>query len=797
MTNRLLLGLGWTICFAGFSTFVTTCQSSSQEYTEGMSGLTYALEADGLVRLQIDHPDEPLFLRVHLELPQDSQLQADETVVYGVNVTTNSLDGDSHSQDLWLRSRVSLDDVGEPTLIGPQSDRSVTDGRHLELDLKPLLGNGGQVAFSPLLNHPESRLLLRVERQPKALQMRLPWLGGAILSSRTARFTALPWTSLTREEIQRIWADNRRPLSAVALKGDTVTLIRRGEVTPSPLARIEPTRLSPGQSTTMTLQGPCSLTVSAQSLVENEGVPADWMPTVERIQGRAPNGEDRISASAIEVPTGSLWSVHWTAPEDRSGLELSFLADSGKACVWGQLTGSVWEKDLAPETRRFTAWSLETAEELLVPVASGSGRGVLVVEARPHYPSDWVPDPSPSAPLNTILRYQFEDQAGNVMGTGRAAVEQTTEPYDRRIEPHTGWMGKVTRLSLQHPPQATQIRFQTEGALDLRFLVPIPVEEERGAVYALPSGWTAQNAPWNLAPYVSLTPLQSDALLDNQRLVRFDATVKPRKVLRSRPEGAQDTRVLIPEGQRLRHGVLEAVRRPGAWRSWHRTALSRTTRVNVPETGILRVDYRTNAVEPGEFQLNCDGQEFVQPLNAGAGTLRLSGLKPNWNLCRLSAPSGEYVVDAPGSGRRMARRGLYRLTDRLKVEVDVPIGGTTVFVRAYTKTGVRASPVTLKVDGGRPRIRSGSVRFPTTPIQRRTPQPVERSAQLIDQERGQLQAHKGLFITLGDDLIPGKHTVEVSLPEGADPIFVRFDSSAAPLSETNTLRHWYVDGGAP
>ncbi|MEC7242505.1 MAG: hypothetical protein VXW32_14815, partial [Myxococcota bacterium] len=531
--------------------------------------------------------------------------------------------------------------------------------------------------------------------------------------------------------------------------------------------------------------------------VSQEKLPMEWGPEVERIEGPAPNQVVQISSTSVEVPPGSLWTVHWEAPVELSGLDLSFEAPNGKACVWGEHAGSSWDSEVAPETRRFTAWSLSPDQELEVPVASGSGRGLLVVEARPQILEDESPSLSSPSGVNSNLIYHFETDDGRVLSSGRAEVALAEEPYDRRVEPYSGWMGQPTRIALQHPSAATQVRFESDAPLDLRFLVPLPVEEERSSVYALPGGWTAQNASWELAPYVSLTPLQSQSLLSEQRLVRFDATVRPRRVLQSRPEGVQQTRSLVPKGQRIRHGVLETVRRPGSWREWHRTALGRTTRLNIPETGSLTVDYRTTASEPGVFTLLCNGEEFSHALNAEAGSFRLNGMPPNWNTCQLTAPGGDYFVNAPGSGRRWARRGLYRLTDTLEIEVDVPQGGTTVFVRVYTETGVRAAPLTLTIDDGRPVLRSGSTQFPSTPRQQRTPQRSGRTAQLIDRDEGALQAHRGLGITLGDDLVGSKHKVTIALPTGAEPVFVRFDSSAAPPREATADRHWYVDGEAP
>ena len=222
MTHRILIGLGWAVCLAGFSGFLGTCQPKPDLAESENADLTYALDGDGFVRLQIDDPTEPLFLRAHLELPETLDAQARETVVYGVNVQTTGADGTAIRQDIWLRSRISLDEDGEPTLLGPLPLRSVTDGRHLELDLSEQAVRGGQVE---LLTSPQSSRLsafLRVERRPHNVQNAPTVARRRGIGEPHGPLHHLPWTSLTRTEIQKIWSDNRLPLSAVGLKGETV-----------------------------------------------------------------------------------------------------------------------------------------------------------------------------------------------------------------------------------------------------------------------------------------------------------------------------------------------------------------------------------------------------------------------------------------------------------------------------------------------------------------------------------------------------------------------------------------------
>jgi hypothetical protein len=794
MTFRLLPFLGWAICIATLSAFMGQCAlTASQPGVQGAS-LNYALEADGKLRIPIQNPKETLFLRAHLEIPESENVVENSTWTYGLRLTFHQPDGNFQGQDLWLRSRISPQEDGSPSLKGPNANRWITDGRLVELNLDGKIRSGGHLEVSPILSLAESRLVLRLERQPSKLQMRLPWEGGAILANRVSRYSALPWLALERLEIEEIWKDNRLAVAADQLNGKTVQLQRLHPANSSPDEWVPPTILAPGQATGITLQGPCTLLIASET-ANGDPVSPDWVPEIQPLSGNVKDG--LVSQSRVEVPADSTWFVKWTAPSTGPGMSLTFEAEHHRACVWGQPGGLDWDKVLAPEQRRFSAWSTTVGQSLVVPVATGSKFGRLTIESRPRPPANWSPDQAISGPPEKrAIRYTLEDDFGTVISKGQSFTHFEHDALSVRIEPENGWMGALSRFTVQHPFQATRLRIETDSPMDFRFLVPLPVEEERAAIYALPAGWVAQNAPWELAPYVSLNPFDSDALLEENRLVRFDATVGPIQIKNRRPEGAQATKKLSPQQQTKTFPILEKVRKPGAWKAWHRTKLSQRTRLNIPTNGNLKVEYRTSSKDPGSFSLKCGEVEGQHDLPAAAGSFRLEGMPSGWQACTLSAPNGRYVVNVAGSGQRWAKRESYPLTEtEMVVPIQVPRGGSSVFVRVYSEPGQSSPTLEVKIDNGKPRLRTGVVAHPTQPRRKVQPRKSVRGVHLLDSAQPRLQAHQGIMVVLGDDLKPGPHTVHVRVKQANGPVYVRFDSSAGlPTTAEPMLRNWYVDG---
>jgi len=705
-------------------------------------------------------------------------------------------DGHFKRQDIWLRSRVSLGEEGQPTLIGPEKSQAVTDGRLVELQLEGAIATGGKLEIAPLISEGGSRLFVRIEEQSASPQPTPPHQGGPVLVARNDRYTALSWKTLEASELEDIGKDNRRPVAADHFNGKTVTLQRIGPTTSLAESAENSIVLPPGQSTSITLQGPCAIRVQAQQ-VDGTSLPEDWGPTRTVLVGERAGTLEQTNT--IQVPVDALWTVDWTSPVNGSGTRLTFEANPNRACIWGNPKGDPSDVAFKPETRRFTAWLAGNGQDLVVPVATGSRNGLLTIEARPSPDPNWSPGQADTpSPVPHRIRYQLETEDGTVLTRGESTAVFEHSRFERRVEPSRSAMSGATRFTIQHPFQATRLRIASDTEMSYRFLAPLNVEAERSSEYALPGGWLALNAPWDLAPYVAINPLDTDTLLAEGRLVRFDATVHPMKRPQTRPEGHRSTRKLTPKGRHQTYPITEQVRRPRGWNQWNRTELRSRTRLRIPPTGTLQISYRLSSLTETSATLRCQDRTFSQVLASSAGTLRFRGLPTGWHTCSLQAPKGSYQADVPGSGRRWAHRNLIPMTDKaITVPVTVPKGGTTAFVRVYTPKGVKAPRLEITIDDGRPKLRNGIVNFPTTPKQRVQPTRSGGKARLLDKDDGSLQTHRGIPVVFGDDLRPGKHTFRIRAIGGDGPVFVRFDSAAGPrpTAESNR-RNWYTTEGA-
>jgi hypothetical protein len=420
----------------------------------------------------------------------------------------------------------------------------------------------------------------------------------------------------------------------------------------------------------------------------------------------------------------------------------------------------------------------------------------LKVKARPLPPAGWSPEADIEDPLLTRIQYQLVGSAGQVLVEGAFDAPFLPTPLDHRIEPDRSPMSEATSIQILHPPEATTLRLTSDSPVDLRFLVPLD-PGHRADAYALPGKWRAHNAPWLLAPYVSVAPHNADSLVAEQRLVRFDATVRPVPQKKDPTPGAWRTRALVPEGHYESHLISEPVRRSRRlWQAWDRTRLAPMNQLVVPENGRVRVDYRVGPLASGRpITLRCGTTSVTSRLPAAASTVHFDGLPTGKQECRLTAPRGRYLANVPGNGRKWARRRVVRgdLQD-LEVIVHVPAGGTTLYVRSYTPAGKGAPTLEARVDNGNPRRRYGHAERITPAIVSGRPAGRGGDAWMEDRASGKLVPRKALYIPLGDDLLPGAHRVRVRVTRNDGPVYLRFDAGSAPEPEDDTRPRWEMDG---
>ncbi len=796
--------LGWALLVGGL-TEALVHQEDPAPGSGGDRTLYYSLATDQSVGLRLGEGDTSLTLQALLEVPQPSSTDESQTWLYGVEVAIVPPNSEPTTQTFWLRARRSLLANGGERTRGAGRGRVVTDSRRVQLELSGLVPQGGLLRITPVLEDPEQTLLIRVERNQTAEAVEVAsYLGNTdLMQERAARRTSIPWSALDTDERVRVASAKTEPLGAEHLSGGTRALHRLGPAHAAPTANPLGEHLQPGESTQLTLHGPCRLHVKTQDASGNDlhiEPEQAIIVGIDPVEEPEDTGEPQPPVEGpIEIPAGALWSLQWTAPADGDGVQIRFRTEPGQVCLWGESPSQKGQQHIAPETRRFTAWRLAPADvPLSVPVATGTEFGHLVVEARALPPGSWTPLTDAQPPEEAVrITYEIIGDKDIVLAEGSFDAPFKPDSLLHRIEPDREAMSEPVRVQVLHPYSARAVRFHSDAPVDLRFLVPMDVERVRSSVYELPKGWEPNHAPWELAPYVSIPPENAEKLVESHHLVRFDATVGPRPVQPSSAPGAWRTSAIAPLSAGESHLISEPVKRARRiWRDWERTRLKPQNTLLVPSHGRISIDYRVNPLFAGRpITLTCGETTVASHLPAAAATVRFDGLPPGEQHCQLSAPLGRYLADVPGDGRKWARRRVYRADGRtLRVRVTVPQGGTSLFVRAYTLKNTKPPSLEVRVDEGHPKRVWGLVERVTPAIIRYQTPPRGTEAWLEDRSSGALVPRRALYIPLGDDLRPGIHEVELTLPSSNKPVFVRFDSGNSPEPQEAQDAHWEMEG---
>ncbi len=798
MTRFALPILGWALLAAGITEALTT-RVDEPSSTTGDRSLFYALDPETAVSVRLAQGESSLVLSMALEVPEPPARDETQTWTFGVQLRLQPHQGEEFTHDLWFRARRSLLENGAERIHGARAGMVLTDIRRVDVPLAKLAPEGGLLTISPLLGTSDMRLQVRVEsrQRPDSATVALHLQSENLMNSRAERAGPFPWTALEEVERIRLASADTRPVAAESLSGTTRALHRLGPIHRAPTTHPKGVRLEPGQATQLTLIGPCRIEMTARSLPDQLPVTLD----VERI---LVHGEPVTDDSGVETTDhplaanpGEMVTLRWNVPLESDPVSLAFTAHPSPQCLWGAPPGSGMEQTIAPETRRLTAWHLSPeSDPLEIPLATGTSHGRLKVKARPLPPKDWTPHAATQDPLLTRIRYQLLGREDQVLVEGAFDAPFLPTPLEHRIEPETSPMSEATSIQILHPPEAITLRLATDSPVDMRFLVPLD-SGQRAAAYDLPGQWRPHNAPWVQAPYVSVSPNHAASLAENHRLVRFDATVRPVLPEKVPTPGAWRTRTVVPEGRSESHLISEPVRRTRRlWQAWDRTRLAPINQLLVPESGRVRVDYRVDPLSSGRpITLNCGDTSVTSRLPAAASSVHFDGLPPGEQPCRLTAPVGRYLADVPGDGRKWARRRVVR-GDRkdLEVLVQVPAGGTTLYVRSYTPEGRAGPTLEARVDGGNPRRRYGRVERITPAVVSGRPAPRGGGAWMEDRASGALVPRRALYIPLGDDLLSGTHRVRVRVTRSDGPVYLRFDAGSAPEPLTDTSPRWEMDG---
>lgn len=789
-----LIAFGWFVV-AGLMAWLQPWADAGSGFTpRGVERVVlFALSEGDEATFRVGRSEEGLRVLTYLETDRPETLDEAETWLYGVGI---ELVGEDRTvfREHWTRSRLTLIEDEEPATRSPDEGRVITDSRIIDLVPGEHMSEGGGLVLRPKGLRPGERMLVRVFRVEQD-----PGVSVVAALSRTAReridrLYPLPWPTLSDTELRYHTGLKRTTLPAAELTGESVAVLRHAVPSLAPSSMDWGYRLEPGEATAVNLRGPAVLEIfTAADDTLQSPTPSKMLIEVVKAQGDPKMGS--ITPARVEVPAGAIWSLRWFNGWGSEPVSLSYTLRPRQGQSWGEPPGAGGGEPQEPERRRITYYRVGPELEAIdVPVVAAREWGVLRVETRPIADDVWKAAPAADpGQMPATVHWQALDEDGEVLDEGDWKATFDHAPFERYVEVDHDEVGyepvseKTTRY-VYHRKKAVTMRFSADRVVDLRFLYPLDVQPLRAPEYGLPSGFTGRYAPWELAPYVAVAPSNHDDLVLEERLQRFDATVRIEKRAESPELASRRTWVVFPWNIEAQHPVLEPLKMPKPWDTWHRTRMTREHALQVADEG-LAIEYRVDDEALGsEVLLVCESQPLeAQVLEVTTGTLEWP-LTEGENTCSVEGPEGLYLAKAEGDGVRWGRRTLWRAdnqTVRVTAWIDEPL--EVIYVRAYTPSG-RAPKLSISIDGGEPLRRATATTMRTAPSKHFTPTEPVGSAQLVNGST--LVAWQGMRYAMGDDLARGRHSLQVRAEGvGGEPVYIRMDATWIQDRE-ETVRHW-------
>lgn len=799
MRNRLVL-LGWLFVGALLMLLAPWEGSRSSFTALGAERLVlFALEDGGHASFKVGRDDDGVRVLAYLETERPEILDEAETWLFGMGIDLVGEQTTSYREH-WTRSRLTVLPDKSLAINSPDPSRVITDSRIIDLIPGPHMDQGGELIVRPKGLREGERLLVRVFRENRD-----DGVGVVNALSRTAlerieRLYPLPWPALSERELRWHTGLKRLTIPAHDLVGDTVAVHKYVPPSHVPTSVSRGYRMEPGEATAVNLRGPSVLEIVAgtDSLIaeldDDEPLPPSTMPIFKVVDASfTPVEGGTVTPSRIVVPDGAIWSVHWMNGWDAEPITLGFTLTPDQGKSWGEPPGAGGGEPQEPERRRITSYRAgPDLGPIDVPAVAARDWGHLRVEARPLSDAVWKASPAtdPGQPPVNIT-WEALDADGEVLDTGVYPARWDHAPYERYVEAELERVSEKTTRYVYHRREAVTLRFTADRLVDLRFLYPLDVVPLRAPEYGLPEDFTGRYAPWELANYLAVAPTNHDDLVLDERLQRFDATVRIEHRGEGEQSGDRRTWVVTPWNVDAMHPVVERVTPKRGWKAWYRTQIDGLTRLLAGDEGV-RVDFRVDADKLGEeARLVCAGVDHeTYELEATTGSLDWA-LPEGENDCELQGPEGLWLARAEGDGPTWARRTLWRadtMTLRVSAWLDEPT--EILYVRAYTASG-NAPELHVTIDGGDLGRRPTSSAHHTPASRRFTPLEPRGWGQLVN--GGRLQAWQGMRVFMGDDLARGMHQVEIrAVGQGGEPVYVRMDGSWHEARDGST-RHWTED----
>lgn len=849
----LTLAVVWAITAGVLKTAAEPMGLRDAKFASAERLTFFRLEPSTSVALQLPNDADQVRVVTHLLLPMGTRYQAERQYVYGVHLTVESASGAVLLQrQLYTRTRQSkgqrMGDLWvQEAAFTVNPDEQVTDVREFLVNLPPRL-RGIQARMRLRYDGPQGTLLVRgyseaVQRagilpsghHPQRQQQ---------AEQKAQRVTLLPWDKLPESDQEQLLDDAWNRMGAEGKEGQDY----RSIAVYQSLFRQQPeddaqSVLEPGRAFAVNVQGPArlQLTLWRDPLEQTGGAYALTLRAIST------DGSTQTWPLPVEV-VGEATQVPIDLPAGVRSLQLTNTSDREVRFAFSGPTGAWFAPDAlkrpGPATQPFAA-DLRRAEafgagptcqplEVELPADADLPARLLRIDARVlgrHGP-DGQPPLLSIAALNahggTIHEEKiavkadpspFEFAEAAPLPRGRLPCEASPVQHQPDDLDLTAWPLPVSA------PFSTRV-FMPPGTRKVRLWSTDPVAISLYSFLQTPDGPMASkpyvdtqltDVRWRYAPlddhnWHPLRPM-------NQRVLAQDgAALSLVTQVRLEPAPPPDPATpllefvsLVPEGDPAFQDLLEPQAAPGDPKSPPPT---RTTFSELTPGRPARVRFDSRSPTRPELSLRADD---VHALGT-AVELWIDGASVHRSVLRATratellppVPPGDHDVelrsDAAVSallnrspaldGGELVTRRSYRLTGRtLRIPVKKDTEGSiTVNVVLYTdQPDATLEPeVSIVVDHGEPHRRTAAFLQRITRASRTVPlPPSERPPGFLPERRKRLWHPHRIPVTLGEDLPPGLHVIEVK-PLDDRPMWARFFIAGA--SDPTPVKQWNRGG---
>ncbi|MBA3452737.1 MAG: hypothetical protein H0T42_06590 [Deltaproteobacteria bacterium] len=408
-----------------------------------------------------------------------------------------------------------------------------------------------------------------------------------------------------------------------------------------------------------------------------------------------------------------------------------------------------------------------------------------------------------AAPVAT-LTLDAVDAEGRTISTVASRIDSVVSRFEvaHLFDAEQALVGEPVGVCLVAPAGAREVRIRTDVPALVAISTAMPGTSVTGRLESPFAEVPLATLMWRYARQAERqwqpVRAKNHAALTPQRTVTLVAQARlERRVV---PPAALAGTSLTPVDRLERQTMIERVpsgevaSTVAAWTAGDHTRLipGRVTRIDFsrsPDRPTLRYFAARSGgadVVGSKLQIKLDGRALDdETLSATGGTMDLPrGLTGIHTLeVETSAPV-RLLVDRPpvGGAELYAMRTVYRVPDDGKpIRIRVtkrPLVALTVNVVLYTPRAVMdpATSIRIVVDGGAPTRIEGVALASWTLADRALSLPAsDRPATLgfTDTDRGGPLYPRRIAVTIGDDLLPGPHTIELRV-DGARPVWGRW-----------------------